>query len=314
VRTDSGVFDVSHMGELEVEGPHAEELLQRTLSNDVSRVHQGEAQYTLLTNEDGGILDDLIVYAIDGDRALLVPNASNRDAVFERLRAAAPEGVDVAILDWSTLAVQGPRARDIVGSMYPVAKDLGYMRVGTDGDVVISRSGYTGEVGYEVFTTADAAVDAWRRLLEAVRNAGGQPCGLAARDTLRLEMGYPLHGNDIDPDTLPTEAGLEWAVKLEGREFSGARAIAETPPRKKLVGLRMKDKVIPRHGCRVTLEGRSIGTCTSGTFSPTLRVGIALAALEPQSVDVGGEVDVDVRGKTGRAVVVRPPFVGSSPK
>lgn len=188
------------------------------------------------------------------------------------------------------------------------------MHVAHDGNVVISRSGYTGEVGYEVFTTAEEAVESWERLLSAVRDAGGEPVGLAARDTLRLEMGYPLHGNDIDQQTMPAEAGLMWAVRLDGRKFPGHNAIASTEPRKTLVGLRMTDKLIPRHGYEVRSEGRSIGTVTSGTFSPTTRIGIALAYVEPGSASVGDVVEVDVRGKTGRAQVVKPPFVDRSPK
>src|SRR5207248_6621379 len=211
-------------------------------------------------------------------------------------------------------AVQGPRSREIIESLYPASKDLGYMHTVRDGEILIARSGYTGEVGYEVFTRPEQAVETWNRLLSDVRDAGGEPAGLAARDTLRLEMGYPLHGNDIDAQTMPAEAGLMWAVRLEGRTFPGHDAIASTPPSKILIGLRMMDKLIPRHGYEVRREGRSIGTITSGTFSPTLRIGIALAYVEPGSASEGGIVEVDVRGKTGSAQVVKPPFVDRSPK
>ncbi|MGZ4144206.1 MAG: glycine cleavage system aminomethyltransferase GcvT [Actinomycetota bacterium] len=314
VRERVGLFDVSHLGKIMVSGPHAAAFLDGQLTNHMADLKPGRARYSLICNEDGGIIDDLIVYAVDADGLLVVPNASNRDAVYERLRAAAPDGVSVAVLDWTTLAVQGPESPAIVDLLYPGAKDLGYMRVMRAGDVVVSRSGYTGEVGYEVFTTEAAASENWDRLLDGVRAAGGEPCGLAARDTLRLEMGYPLHGNDIDPETRPDEAGLMWAVSLDGREFPGARAIREGTPRKTLIGLRMTDKLIPRHGYEVRAHGEPIGECTSGTFSPTLRMGIAMAYVKPGSVDVGDAVEVDVRGRAGHADVVKPPFVSGSPK
>jgi aminomethyltransferase len=314
VRERAGIFDVSHLGKLLVSGPGTAGFLDSQLTNKMADLQVGRARYTLICNEDAGILDDLIVYAIGPDEMLIVPNASNRDAVFERLAAAAPAGVKVEVLEWSTLAVQGPRSREIVEALYPASKGLGYMRVAREEDVVVSRSGYTGEVGYEVFTTDAAVAEAWDRLLAAVRDVGGEPAGLAARDTLRLEMGYPLHCNDIDPQTTPAEAGLMWAVHLEGREFAGARAIASRAPTKTLVGLRMTDKLIPRHGHEVHVDGRLIGTVTSGTFSPTLRIGIALAYVQPGTATEGDAVEIDVRGKTGRAHVVQPPFVSSSPK
>ena len=314
VRERAGLFDVSHLGKVLVSGPGAEAFLDGRLTNRMADLSLGRARYSLICNEDGGILDDLIVYAIGENELLVVPNAANRQAVFERLAAAAPASLDVRILDWTTLALQGPRSRDIVESMYPSVKGEGYMRVAREGDVVISRSGYTGEIGYEVFTPPELAVETWERLLAGVRDAGGEPAGLAARDTLRLEMGYPLHGNDIDASTTPAEAGLMWAVRLEGRVFPGRNAIATAAPMKTLVGLRMTDKLIPRHGYEVRREGRSIGTITSGTFSPTLRIGIALAYVEHGSAGERAAMEVDVRGKTGHAVIVKPPFVDRSPK
>jgi aminomethyltransferase len=314
VRERAGLFDVSHLGKLMVAGPNAGAFLDTQLTNRMANLHPGRARYTLICNEDGGILDDLIVYALSEEQLLVVPNASNMDAVHERLAMTAPPDVEVQELDWTTLAVQGPLSSQIVGWLYPKAEALSYMHVVSDRDVVVARSGYTGERGYEIFTTSSDAADTWKELLRRVKGAGGEACGLAARDTLRLEMGYPLHGSDIDPETKPAEAGLMWAVALEGREFVGARAIADTAPKKTLVGLRMTDKLIPRHGHEVRREGRSIGTCTSGTFSPTLRIGIALAYVEPGSVSVGDSVEVNVRGKTGSAQIVDPPFVDRSPK
>ena len=314
VRERVGLFDVSHLGKVLVSGARAAEFLDTQLTNRMADLTVGRARYSLICTDDGGILDDLIVYAISEEELLVVPNAANRQAVFEQLAAAAPASLDLRIVEWTTLAVQGPRSRDIVETLYRGAKGEGYMHVARDGDVVISRSGYTGEVGYEVFTRPEQAVETWTRLLDAVRAEGGEPVGLAARDTLRLEMGYPLHGNDIDTQTMPAEAGLMWAVRLEGRTFPGHDAIGSTPQRKTLIGLRMTDKLIPRHGYEVRREGRSIGTITSGTFSPTLRTGIALAYAEPGSAGVGDRVEVDVRGKTGIADVVKPPFVDRSPK
>jgi len=314
VRERVGLFDVSHLGKVLVSGPAAAAFLDAQLTNRMADLSVGRARYSLICTAEGGIVDDLIVYGDREDEFLAVPNAANRDSVFEQLRAGASEGIALSIVEWTTLAVQGPRSREIVERLYPAAKGLGYMKTVREGDVLIARSGYTGELGYEVFTTESDAVDTWNRLLEEVRATGGQPAGLAARDTLRLEMGYPLHGNDIDPQTMPAEAGLMWAVRLDGRSFPGHDAIASTPPRKTLVGLRMTDKLIPRHGYEVRREGRSIGTITSGTFSPTLRIGIALAYIEPGSASEGDHVEVDVRGKKGIAEVVKPPFVDRSPK
>lgn len=314
VRERAGIFDVSHLGKLLVRGEAGGAFLDGQLTNRMADLAPGRARYTLICNDDGGIVDDLIVYVLSEAERLVVPNAANMDAVAARLEEAAPDGVAVERLGWTTIAVQGPAATAVVAERFPVAKDLGYMRVARDGDVVIARSGYTGEVGFEVFTTAADGPAVWDDLLAGVRAAGGGPCGLAARDTLRLEMGYPLHGNDIDPQTLPTEAGLGWAVALEGRTFPGRDAIADTAPRRTLVGLRMTDRLIPRRGLGVLRDGRAIGTVTSGTFSPTLRQGIAMAMLEPGSAALGDGVQVDVRGKVGVARVVDPPFVDRSPK
>lgn len=314
VRERVGLFDVSHLGKVLVSGAGATAFLDTQLTNRMADLITGRARYSLICIESGGILDDLIVYGDQADEFLVVPNAANRDAVFEQLRAAASGDVALQVMEWTTLAIQGPRSRAIIETLYPAATDLGYMRTVHDADVLIARSGYTGEIGYEVFTTPETAVVTWDKLLAGVRGEGGEPAGLAARDTLRLEMGYPLHGNDIDTDTMPAEAGLMWAVRLQDRTFPGRDAIASAEPRKTLVGLKMTDKLIPRHGYEVRREGRSIGTITSGTFSPTRRIGIALAHVQPGSVAENDTVEVDVRGKQGSAVIVKPPFVDRSPK
>lgn len=313
VRERAGMFDVSHLGKLLVSGDGAASFLDEQLSNRIADLAAGRARYTLILDDDAGIIDDLIVYGVVDGELLVVPNAANMDAVAGRLEAAAPKGVEVTRLDWSTIAVQGPAAPAIVSERYPVAKDLGYMQVARDGDVVIARSGYTGERGFEVFTPAATALAAWDELLAGVRAAGGGACGLAARDTLRLEMGYPLHGNDIDTSVTPAEAGLMWAVKTESRSFPGRDALVEPAPTRTLIGLRMLDRIIPRRDHAVLMGEQRVGTCTSGTFSPTLKVGIAMALVDAAAAGEG-ELLVDVRGKRGRAQVVDPPFVDRSPR
>jgi len=303
VRTDAGVFDVSHMGELEVEGPTARELLQSTLSNDVDRLDPGDAQYTLLTTETGGIVDDLIVYRLDGHRYLLVVNASNREAAFRWLRERELRGSDVRDVsdDYALLAVQGPRALERIGVApgKPFTWEMGELG---GVEVMINRTGYTGEEGVELACMEDEAGALW----DSIIAAGVTPCGLGARDTLRLEMCYPLHGNDIGPQWDAISSGLGWACALD-TEFTGAerlRAIKAEGPAEKLVPLRMTDRAIPRQGMPV--EGG--GEVTSGTHSPMLDVGIALGYLPSERATVGTSVTIDVRGKPRGAQVVRKPF------
>ena len=247
VRTDCGVFDVSHMGELEVEGMHAFDLLQSTLSNDVSRLEVGDAQYTLLTNERGGIVDDLIVYRTDEHRYLLIVNASNRDAAYQWLKEREIRGSDVRDFsdDFALLAVQGPRSLERLG--LPAAKPFTWAMGEVDGvEVMVNRTGYTGELGVELMCPAEDAPALW----DAVVARGAKPCGLGARDTLRLEVCYPLHGNDITPDTDAISAGLGWTCALD-TDFTGAdelRRIKDEGPERRLVAFVMTEKAIPRQG------------------------------------------------------------------
>ena len=303
VRTDAGVFDVSHMGEIEVEGPTARDLLHAALSNDVDRLQPGDAQYTLLTNEQGGIVDDLIVYRLDEHRYLVVANASNKDAVFAWLKEREQRGSDVRDVsdDYALLAVQGPHALEKLG-LEP-AKAFTWSMGEIDGvEVMINRTGYTGEEGVELACMADDA----ERLWDAILARGVTPCGLGARDTLRLEVCYPLHGNDIGPQWDAISSGLGWACALD-TEFTGVerlRAIKEAGPEQKLVPFVMTEKAIPRQ--HMPVEGG--GEVTSGTMSPMLDVGIGMAYVPAANAKAGTGLVVDVRGKPRTAEVVKKPI------
>jgi glycine cleavage system T protein (aminomethyltransferase) len=303
VRTDCGVFDVSHMGELEVEGPRATELLQSTLSNDLSRIGPGEAQYTLLTNERGGIVDDLIVYRVDEFRYLLIVNASNREADFRWLKEREVAGSDVRDVsdDYALLAVQGPRAIERLG--LPEAAPFTFAEGEIDGiQCMVNRTGYTGEAGCELLTMAEDGAELWDRVLAR----GAVPCGLGARDTLRLEVCYPLHGNDITPETDAISVGLGWCCALD-KEFTGAnvlREVKERGPQRKLVPFAMEDKAVPRQG--MAIEGG--GEVTSGTHSPMLDRGIGLAYVPTPAAALGTELSIDVRGRSRAARVVKRPI------
>ena len=303
VRTDAGVFDVSHMGELEVEGPTARDLLQHTLSNDIDKVEPGEAQYTLLTTEEGGIVDDLIAYRLDGHRYLLVVNASNREPAYRRLTEHELRGSDVRDVsdDYALLAVQGPRALERLG--IEPAKPFTFTMGELDGvEVMINRTGYTGEEGVELACMEDDATRLWDAILER----GVTPCGLGARDTLRLEVCYPLHGNDIGPQWDAISSGLGWACALD-TDFIGAdrlREVKERGPEQKLVPFVMTERAIPRQGMPV--EGS--GEVTSGSHSPMLDVGIGLGYVPSECSAAGTELVIDVRGKPRRAEVVKKPI------
>jgi aminomethyltransferase len=303
VRTAAGVFDVSHMGELEVEGPRAGELLQRALSNDLDRLAPGEAQYTLLTNEDGGIVDDLIAYRLGEHSYLLVVNAANRDVDFAWLKEREIRGSDVRDVsdDCALLAVQGPRAIERLGM--PPAPPFTFAETTLDGvEVMVNRTGYTGEDGCELLCMTDDAV----QLFDAVLERGVVPCGLGARDTLRLEVCYPLHGNDIGPDTDAISAGLGWVCALD-KEFEGVdvlRRVKEEGPEQRLAAFVMEEKAIPRQG--MAIEGG--GEVTSGTHSPLLDVGIGMGYLPATQATPGTELTIDVRGRPRRGRVVKKPF------
>ena len=303
VRNDCGVFDVSHMGELEVEGPRATELLQSLLSNDLDRIESGGAQYTLLTNERGGIVDDLIAYRLDPFRFLLIVNAGNKDAAFEWLKERELTGSDVRDVsdEYGLLAVQGPRSLERLG--LPGAKPFTFAPGEIDGvECMVNRTGYTGERGVELLVTAEDAGELWDRVLAR----GALPCGLGARDTLRLEVCYPLHGNDIGPETDAISAGLGWVCALD-KEFTGAqelRRIKQVGPERRLVAFVMEEKAVPRRGMAIA----SGGEVTSGTHSPTLDRGIGLGYVPAVLARSGQEITIDVRGKPRRARIVEKPI------
>ncbi|MGH2971442.1 MAG: glycine cleavage system aminomethyltransferase GcvT [Gaiellaceae bacterium] len=303
VRTGAGVFDVSHMGEIEVEGPQATALLQGLLSNDLDKTAPGEAQYTLLTNERGGIVDDLIAYRLGECRYLLVVNASNRDADYRWIKARETRGSEVTDVsdEYALLAVQGPHAIAKLG-LSP-AKAFTFAEETIDGiETMVNRTGYTGEDGCEVLCMAEDAVALW----DAVLARGVVPCGLGARDTLRLEVCYPLHGNDIGPDTDAISAGLGWTCAL-GKEFTGVevlRRVKEEGPERKLVAFVMEDRAIPRQGMAIAGGGE----VTSGTHSPMLDVGIGMGYVPAEQAKPGTELEIDVRGKSRRARVVTKPI------
>jgi aminomethyltransferase len=303
VRTDAGVFDVSHMGQIDVEGPHALELLQSLLSNDLAKVGDGGAQYTLLTNERGGIVDDLIAYRLGPYHFLLVVNAGNRDAAYSWIKEREIRGSEVRDVseDYALLAVQGPCSLERLG--LPEAKAFTHAMAAVDGiEVMVNRTGYTGEAGVELMCPAEDAEELW----DAVVARGAVPCGLGARDTLRLEVCYPLHGNDITPDTDPISASLGWTCAL-GKDFTGVeelRRIEEAGPERKLVAFVMAEKAIPRQG--MPIEGG--GEVTSGTHSPLLDQGIGMGYVPAAAAAPGTELTIDVRGKDRRAKVVPKPI------
>jgi aminomethyltransferase len=322
VRESVGVFDLSHLGKVEVRGDGAHDALQHALSNDLDGLATpGAAQYTLCLTDEGTITDDLIVYR-ETDGYLLVPNAANWPKVADAVRASGRGGAEVTPRpDIAVVAVQGPRAPELVEGLFPVAGELAYMHAAAteygDAPARVCRTGYTGERGFELLVDGQVAPALWEELFERGATFEAAPVGLGGRDTLRLEMGYALHGNDISTDTDPFEARLGWAVAMDKGDFRGREALAarkEAGPKRQLVGLLSADRLIPRHGMPVLDGDRPVGEVTSGTFSPTLRQGIALAYVLPDVAAKGTDLQVDVRGKRGQVTVTRPPFVQASPK
>ncbi|MBO0839584.1 MAG: glycine cleavage system aminomethyltransferase GcvT [Sciscionella sp.] len=326
VRESVGLFDVSHLGKALVAGPGAAEFVNARLANDLGKITAGQAQYTLCCTESGGVVDDLIAYLVGEDEVFLVPNAANTARVVDLLAADAADETDDADkitvtdqhTDYAVLAVQGPRSADVLASV-GLPAEMEYMAF-TDASwqehtVRVCRTGYTGEHGYELLPRKADALALWDALLAAVRSYGGTACGLGARDTLRTEMGYPLHGQDLSESISPVQAGASWAVGWRKPAFWGRAALLaekENGPTRRLRGLRAIERGVPRPGMAVLGggTGERIGETTSGTFSPTLKTGIALALIDTAAgVKMGDEVAIDVRGRSVRCEVVKPPFV-----
>ena len=317
VRQAVGIFDVSHLGKISVTGPGAADFVNRCLTNDLGKIGPGEAQYTLLCTDSGGVVDDLIAYLVSADEVFLIPNAANCAVVAARLAAAAPAGIVVTNRhrDFAIAAVQGPHSDEVLaGAGFPTNHPyMSFLTVDRGGAaVIVCRTGYTGERGYELVIPSVGAESVWDAVVAAGEPYGLQPAGLGARDTLRTEMGYPLHGHELALDISPVQARVGWAVGWAKESFSGAEALrAEKAagPVRVLRGLQAAGRGIPRPGMVVlTADGEPAGVVTSGTFSPTLKTGIALALVTP-ALAVGDPVQVEVRTRREPFVVTKPPFV-----
>lgn len=318
VRTRAGLFDVSHMGEIEVRGPQALNLVQSVTTNDASTLTVGQAQYSVICREDGGCIDDCIVYRFE-DVYMIVVNASNRAKDLAWIMEHAAK-FDVQVEDKSDeialIAIQGPKAQNILARLTDTdLNGIRYYHFST-GDVagapaIISRTGYTGEDGFELYINEGDALKVWRQLLEAGASDGLIPAGLGSRDSLRLEMGYALYGNDIDDRHTPIEAGLAWVTKLDKPDFIGKAALVKQKAdgvRQRLVGFVLKEKGFPRHGYEVRFEGEPAGEVTSGTVSPSLEIGIGLAYVPSEAAKAGSTIEIMVRDKAVAAEVTRAPF------
>ena len=316
-----GVFDVSHMGEFWVKGPHALDFLQKVTSNNVAALVPGKIQYTCFPNEDGGIVDDLLVYQYEPEKYLLVVNASNIEKDWNWCVSHNTEGAELenSSDNMAQLAVQGPKAIQALQKLTDInLADIPYytFKVGEfagEKNVIISNTGYTGAGGFELYFYPDAAMKIWDAVFEAGAEFGIKPIGLGARDTLRLEMGFCLYGNYLDDTTSPIEAGLGWITKfVDGKNFTNRSMLEKQKAEgtvRKLVGFEMIDRGIPRHGYELTTaEGDKIGVVTSGTMYPIRKIGIGMGYVKPEYSKIGTEICIDMRGRKLKAVVVKPPF------
>jgi len=319
VRERVGLFDVSHLGKASVKGEGALNFLNSMFTNDLARIVDSKAQYTLLCNPDGGVVDDLITYRNSDSDFFLIPNASNTTDVVRVLKENSPDAIAVTNLheSFAVLALQGPRAVDVVKSLgiNPTMDYMAFAHVSIAGcDVILCRTGYTGEHGYELVPTWSDAPVVWDALVAAMKPFDGAICGLGARDTLRTEMGYPLHGHELSLEISPVQASAGWAIGWKKESFRGSDVLKtqrEAGLVRTLKALKSNDRGIPRAGMAIkNAEGAEIGIVTSGTFSPSLKVGIALALIEPQYA-VGDVVTIDVRGRESSATINSLPFMSS---
>ncbi|WP_462412199.1 glycine cleavage system aminomethyltransferase GcvT [Neobacillus sp. Marseille-QA0830] len=321
VRTRAGLFDVSHMGEIEVKGPDSLKYLQKLMTNDVSKLATGGAQYTAMCYANGGTVDDLLVYQMEESHYLLVVNASNIDKDYKWLEEHLEGEVTIDNLSETTaqLALQGPLSLKVLQKLSGSTdlNQIGYFKFQQQADingisVLVSRTGYTGEDGFEIYCHASDAVKLWKLILEAGKEEGVIPCGLGARDTLRFEAKLALYGQELSPEISPLEAGIGFAVKLNKEaDFIGKQALTKQKEQgvpRKIVGIEMVDRGIPRHGYPVFRDDRKIGEVTTGTQSPTLKKNIGLALVSSEFSETGTELDVEIRGKRLKAKVVPTPF------
>ncbi len=319
VRNNAGLFDVSHMGEFEVTGSKALDLIQYVTSNDASKLVDGQAQYSCLMNSDGGIVDDLLIYRFSDTKYWMVVNAANIEKDWEWVVQHNHVGANITNIsnEVSQIALQGPKSQDILSAL--TNTDLGALKhyhfssgeIDNIGDVIISKTGYTGAGGFELYISNKQAPMLWQQLLEAGHEHGLKPAGLGARDTLRLEMGFCLYGNDLDDSTSPIEAGLGWITKLT-KDFIGKEHLVKQKEEgvvRKLVGIKLLDKGIARAGYQVNVGDAKAGIMTSGTISPILQAGIGLAYIHPDYAKVGTELDILVRNRSIKGQVVKPPFL-----
>ena len=319
VRQQVGVFDVSHLGKISVKGAGALNYLNQMLTNDLNRITAGQAQYSLLCNEDGGVVDDLIVYRNSDTDLFLVPNASNTSSVFEILNNKAPDSVTIKNLhnEYGVIALQGPKSAQVL-EILGIKSSIDYMEfINTTIDncsVILCRTGYTGELGFEIIPAWAEAEKVWDRLITVIKQLNGTPCGLGARDVLRTEMGYPLHGHELSLEISPVQASASWAIGWQKESFRGKQTLLEqkqTGTKLKLRAILATDRGIPRKDMQVKdLTGKVIGQVTSGTFSPGLKKGIGLALINPVIVK-GDQVLIDIRGVDSSFNVVELPFVPS---
>lgn len=318
VRENLGVFDVSHMGEFLVSGPNALELIQKICSNDASKLKDGQAQYAYMPGADGGIVDDLIIYRLNTEKYLLVVNASNIDKDWNWISQHNSMGADLRDLsdEMSLLAIQGPKAIEAMQSLTEVdlsAIKFYHFEIGEFAgveNVIISATGYTGSGGFELYCKNHQVEQIWKKVFEAGAEYGIKPIGLAARDTLRLEMGFCLYGNDIDKTTSPIEAGLGWITKFN-KDFINSEALKkekEEGPKRKLIGFELTEKGIPRQGYEITKDGKTIGKVTSGTMSPSLGKPIGMGYVETSYSTPGTEISIQIRNKPVAGVIVKTPF------
>tara|TARA_Y100000768_G_C23891787_1_gene640555 strand:- start:99 stop:1139 length:1041 start_codon:yes stop_codon:yes gene_type:complete len=317
VRSKAGIFDVSHMGEFIISGSASEKFIQLVTINDVSKLSKGQAQYNAMCDNNGGIIDDIIIYKKDSE-FMMVVNASNIKKNFDWLESVMIEDVILKnkSMDIGLIAIQGPLSRKILQSL--VDQDISTLRfyhfideidmVGNE--VLISRTGYTGELGYEIYASTESLKKIWEKLIEKGSQYGLMPAGLGCRDTLRLEMNYLLYGNDIDQKINPIEAGLGWITKFDKGDFIGRESIIQKKDKikKRIFCFSMLDRAIPRKGCEIILDGNSIGNVTSGTMSPIIKNGIGMGYIEKSHYKIDSKLEINIRGKLKEAKIVEPPF------